>query len=575
MRSYRGLLIGVLIAGICCEAQVLAQTSQATRDLAAKGLVTYSPPSANPPTAMASDQVMGSTTANHAEISMVAIPRGGNCNGRTSKTTTWRLFSSVAREVHQLNAFGTEAYVKQELNDDLTQKGSFSDAAPQVNQALAGKTLYPVSDNQFIRLSSGHLLAVRNTFIESFSAPWWNGTSGGRVGTLIVKSTDCGDNWEYVGLLDPKDITLTYNNKSYTGPAAYPQKDWLNQANKTTQFIQGGWDRQEVYADPWDGQTVYLALWGGGNDDRTNNLAPANSAIPSVVNAMVFASADGGKSWGSQPIKMFNSNPVPYVMTSTRPKQVFLFNCVGGTPTLHLIRNGNYIAAEPVFYGDASKPENACANTLGSDLTKPMTNPGYLSRVQRDVSISRVGGHDDEDIIRIVYPSMVNGRRVARVIVVRAMRTMFATSAFVVSKLYEKTIVAEDPKGSVIYPTFIEADRVDLPKTSPNNTAVLYWYETHQTPTHVGQTPQVKLFTRYAVFKEDGNGAGGTLSAAQDLSLTNGKRRYWSPANSDFIGDYMRGAFAYDGKLRFVAQWPERQPGENLRIRYNIITIEP
>jgi hypothetical protein len=193
MRIYRALLIGFLIAGTCCEAQVLAQTSQATRDLAAKGLATYNPASANPPTAMASDQVTGSTTVNHAEISMVAIPRGGNCNGRTNKTATWRLFTSIAREDHQLNAFGTEAYVKQELNDDLTPKGSFSDAAPQVNQALAGKSLYPVSDNQFVRLSSGHLLAARNTYIESFSAPWWNGTSGGRVGTLIVRSTDCGD----------------------------------------------------------------------------------------------------------------------------------------------------------------------------------------------------------------------------------------------------------------------------------------------------------------------------------------------------------------------------------------------
>lgn len=161
---------------------------------------------------------------------------------------------------------------------------------------------------------------------------------------IISKSKDCGDTWQYVGLLDPKDITLTFNNKATAGAAAYPQKDWLNQANNTTQIYQGGWDRQEIYADPWDGQTVYLTLWGGATDDRTTDWGPANKSLPSV---------------------------------------------------------------------------------------------------------------------------------------------------------------------------------------------------------------------------------------ARDLSLTNGMRRYWSPNNGEFVGDYMRGAFAFDGKLRFVAQWPERQPSESLRIRYNIITIKP
>jgi len=37
----------------------------------------------------------------------------------------------------------------------------------------------------------------------------------------------------------------------------------------------------------------------------------------------------------------------------------------------------------------------------------------------------------------------------------------------------------------------------------------------------------------------------------------------------------MRGAFAYDGKLRFIAPWPERRPKQTLRIHYNVITVEP
>ena len=145
----------------------------------------------------------------------------------------------------------------------------------------------------------------------------------------------------------------------------------------------------------------------------------------------------------------------------------------------------------------------------------------------------------------------------------------------VLSKLHEETIVAESPTGNIIYPTFIETDRVDLPKNSATNTAVLNWYETGNVPVNPGQPAIVGLFTRYSVFRDGGSVPGGVASAPKDLSVTNGSRRYWSPNNWEFIGDYMRGAFAYDGKLRFIAQWPEGNPGKFLRIRYNVVTVEP
>ena len=86
--------------------------------------------------------------------------------------------------------------------------------------------------------------------------------------------------------------------------------------------------------------------------------------------------------------------------------------------------------------------------------------------------------------------------------------------------------------------------------------------------------------TRASIFREGGTISGGPVpggvaSTPQDLSVTKGARRYWSPNNGELIGDYMRGAFAYDGKLRFIAQWPERNTGNPLRIRYNVITVQP
>jgi hypothetical protein len=203
------------------------------------------------------------------------------------------------------------------------------------------------------------------------------------------------------------------------------------------------------------------------------------------------------------------------------------------------------------------------------------------------VSISRVNGSGYRDTVRVVYPAVRDGRRIAHVVVVRIQESAEldvdrlgnprkAGPLFVLSKLHEETIVAADETGSIIYPTFIETDRVDLPKSSTTNTAVLYWYETAREINVQKKIASVRLFTRYSVFRDDGGTVpGGTASKPRDLSVTNRSRRSWSPSNGEFIGDYMRGAFAYDGKLRFIAQWPERSPGKTLRIHYNVVTVEP
>jgi len=539
--------------------------------------------------ALTSDVVIGDPNSNNPEISAVAIPAGGTCTAGSNKTATGaRLISSVGRESGTPNTYVPWSYVKQGLNADFSPNGAATDLVPSVNQALQVTTkydpnsinralpgatkYYPVTDNQFVRLSNGDLITARMSYIERNTAPYWNGSSGGRVGLLTVRSKDCGETWQFNGFLDPAKITLTFRNKAFAGAGAYPQKDWTNDAHTSGQLIQGGGDRPEFYADPWDGQTVYASLWFGANDDRTSGYAPANKSLPSVFNALIFSSPDGGKTWGTEPIAMFNSNPVPIAMTTTRARRLFLFNCVGGTPTLHYVKDGKYVQSWPVFYGDVKNPESACAGNLeGQAATGNLTTPGYLLRVLRDVSISRVEGSGSRDTVRVVYPAVSGGRRVARVVVV----SIQEAASLVLSKVHQETIAAASATGNIVYPTFIEADRVDLPKRSATNTAVLYWYETANAPVNPGQPPSVRLFTRYSVFREGGNVPGGIASKPQDLSVTNRTRRYWSPANNEFVGDYMRGAFAYDGKLRFIAQWPEREAGTFLRIRYNVVTVEP
>ncbi|MEO6390963.1 MAG: hypothetical protein ABIP75_03870 [Pyrinomonadaceae bacterium] len=540
--------------------------------------------------ALSSDVVTGDANSDHPEISAVAIPRGGACGGGTVlKSRTSRLIISVGRDLNgTANVFALWSYLTQGLNPDPLSGGQASDLTPKLNEALSTDSKYfPGTDNQFVRTSNGDLIAARMSYIERSAAPYWNGISGGRVGLLTVRSKDCGATWEFNGFLDPAKITLKFNNQNFPGVGAYPQKIWTDTTKTSSQLVQGGGDRHEFYADPWDSQSVYATLWFGGNNDRTNSLAAVNPSQPPVFNALIFGSTDGGKTWGSEPIKMFDSNPIPLAMTTTRARRLFLFNCVNSTPTLHYVKDGKYIQSWPVFHGDARNPENACAADLRTQAeTAQLTAPGYLSRVIQDVSISRVEGSGVRDTVRVVYPAVRAGRRIAHVVVVRIQESakldvdQFGNpkktgTMLAMSKLHEETLVAESPTGNIIYPTFIETDRVDLPKNSTTNTAVLYWYETGNVPVNPGKPAVVGLFTRYSVFRDGGPVPGGAGSPAQDLSVTKGARRYWSPLNNEFVGDYMRGAFIFDGKLRFIAQWPERDSGKHLRIRYNIVSVEP
>lgn len=476
------------------------------------------------------------------------------------------------------------SYISQILDSDFSAGNAATDLTPEFSKALSGDAKYvPGTDNQFVRLSNGDLIAVRMSYIGGSAPPYWNGTSGARVGMLTMRSRDCGETWEFNGFLDPAKIVLKFDGKDQLGVGAYPQQILESGVKKV---IQGGGDREEFYADPWDAQTVYTTLLFAGNYDRISN-GQINKTRPLVANTMVFGSADGGKTWGRTPIKMFDNGAIPIAMTATRARRLFLFNCVGSTPTLHLVKDGKYVQSWPVFHGNPTSPENACAGAVMPPEIGKLTNPGSLSWIKTDVSISRVNGSGNRDTVRVVYPAVRDGRRIAHVVVVRIQESAEldvdrlgnprkAGPLFVLSKLHEETIVAADETGSIIYPTFIEIDRVDLPKSSTTNTAVLYWYETACEINVQKKTASVRLFTRYSVFRDDGAIVpGGTASKPRDLSVTNRFRRSWSPLDGEFIGDYMRGAFAYDGKLRFIAQWPERSPDQTLRIHYNVVTVEP
>jgi len=119
------------------------------------------------------------------------------------------------------------------------------------------------------------------------------------------------------------------------------------------------------------------------------------------------------------------------------------------------------------------------------------------------------------------------------------------------------TFEAADPKGSVLQATFVESDRAEM--REDDDCALTYWMET---------APATgEMVARGAVVR-----GAADWSAPFDLSVAAGKRRVWKP-HGEWLGDYMKGAFFFDGAAPcFLAQWPESSP-PNIDLHANVVSL--
>lgn len=188
---------------------------------------------------------------------------------------------------------------------------------------------------------------------------------------------------------------------------------------------------------------------------------------------------------------------------------------------------------------------------VGQQLTADQPNPRAGQPNVIPPTLSRVRGGSTEHTIRRAFPAVENGRQVQRVVIVHIRPSGKVTSET------GPTFSATDPRGSILQAVFIETDRVELKQDS--NAALLYWMET------VPATGE--MIARGAVVRGESN-----WSSPFDLSVTNRKRRTWKP-HSEWLGDYMKGAFFFDGLAsRFLAQWSESAP-PNIDLHVNVVSL--
>ncbi|HXO20262.1 MAG TPA: hypothetical protein VOA87_10120 [Thermoanaerobaculia bacterium] len=396
--------------------------------------------------------------------------------------------------------------------------------APSTLQ-LAATDNFVSADNHVLRLPSGawYLSWLFSSSATLPSQPeWWdavaaNGSglpAGSRGSMLQLTSSDCGAHWTRLPDVDSAVID--------SGRWAWPQG--VND-DKTQPWV-GGWDRQEVYADPFSSR-LYVTV-------RAVSGTLQQFAAEHAADAYLLLYSDDGSHFNKSPIELPSWEPL--TMTTTPSGRLFLAHCVGTA-------QGNRVVVYWIDPGDVAGASAPTGSTVIANGSGTFDECGTLSQsalpanvtveYQAIVSLSRIGS-GKADTVRVAYPRIENGRQVRFVIGISVGKDGTALQVPL------NVVRAADPDGQVLFGSFVESDGAEA---STTNAAVLYWLET----THAGE-----LVARYSAVKD-----GWDWTAPADLSLAGGARAAWIP-DGTWIGHYIRGGFFADASAyRYVALWPE------------------
>jgi hypothetical protein len=368
----------------------------------------------------------------------------------------------------------------------------------------------------------------------------------------IVTSSDCGNTWKKVAVLDLNDPTFL------NGTGTVPEYDSMGNSNQKGYAL----DRPEIYVDPYYQASPNQAVF----------LTAAVRMGPLAGNSFVVKSLDGGQTWQT-PVFLPGSNPGasgnPTVITTTPNERVYAFRCEGTEPRLYW--SDDYGATFPsgnsltVKYQDntLSNPLNcgtASSSNLGSNI-----GPGSPS-----IGIARWGDPTLNNVIVTYSAVNSNNDQVQPVMTI-------TTKAGDPNPQATANILIQGASGhSIIQGTLVPADHFEFtPEGNVDplyDAAILYWMDV-ASPAQGGQATTFYKAVRL----------GNTWEDAKPLSLQNSVQYSWSwnvnPTNP-FIGDYNRGSFIFAKlpsdsapTLHFFTTWEESAKGStpNVLIHSNMV----
>ncbi len=572
-----------------------------------------------------------------AETTAVAIAPGEkpNCpKGRLIVSSGWRSNYIIAGP----SFMPTPGQTTQLLITDLTP------GAPTklVNLPIPkGKVGIPGCDSILTKAANGDILfiylyAVADPVTDPKYKPAFDGwkgyNEGWRCAFALWRSTDGGDTWttptqgafsspgqlSQITAKSPSIILDTANMDGMSsingvleaGEYAWPQTD------KNKPWF-GGYDREELYADPWHPNVLYITC-GVRSGTAINGDGTLMFEGHAVYQNVLFSSLNGGATWSSPTVLGYGFNP-PIMMTSVPP--------LAAHPQGRLYILGRGAHAPKLRWSDDfgktfSSGVECISDDTNQDLYFGNVEPGAMplsTNIRSHFALARGATNDQFDTVRVAYSGTKYGHQniIVSNVIVRANGKATVESGTIISP-------QDILHGHILFPHFIETDQCGAMKAKTANSAVLAWIEGSRQSSEkflkpianpvlqsgekgerqenkgrpsnpYGEQPPVaasikggvatlaerasdQVCTKAMFFGNATEHSLGDAKALGPISLINKQRRDWNPLGG-FFGDYTKGAFfggMTDGSLNFIVQYPSRRSDVTPQhVNYNVVSLHP
>jgi hypothetical protein len=352
------------------------------------------------------------------------------------------------------------------------------------------------NDNVMTRLPDGTMMLVRGVLRTAVNPQLRSGTG---IWTSPPASCGAAQGWTFRTFIDPSD------NVRYPPPekATDPTASYGTYQN-ANQF--GGWDREEVYADPFS-SSVFAGMGGAGSGTQ---------------DTLLFRSTDAGASWLGVP---FTDGVAQPVMMTSFPNRLLVLTCKQQAPLLWWSDDGG------------ATVQGGVRVSWRYPCRKVQYDPQHPRNIDGSLLIGRAQWNQDRSgTARIIYPSIgTDGHQIL------VQFNVGITAGGVVSPRFVRTI---GTPGRDAYEAVLVEPDVSQAGMSTSTKSLLYWLESDATTTRVRGLLLNGLLVSSAQF---------------DVSTdSTGASRSWADVSER--GDYQKGASAFDGltqQIRYYATWLE------------------
>ena len=429
-----------------------------------------------------------------------------------------------------------------------TGKGNYVQLGINVNnESLA-------TDNQIVRLKNGDLLAFKLGFLWSpiTPKPFWgdwisdkttNYKKMARDAIFIYKSSDCGEKWSKVTVIDASKIDKGQYGIPKKSKEDDDEAEDIN-GQDTTLYHSNGFDRQEVYYDPI-GNMLYMTTQIASGEYKIT-VGGKEVVIPKIDEYGLFISNNNGGGWQLK----YKTNKRMLVMTTTLNGRFFMFSESGGKPVLFYTKklkdySLNSLTSVEIKYPESGTPMMAEKDTNIHQKNKLAT-----------ISIAR----GPNNSVYLTYP-VLNSSGKSEYVLCNVKINEDNPEVFGIANYAGMRIKASDPALSLSYGTLVESEAESIYYLTDINTKItpktLFYYIESTTGDNIPAASR-KVSVKGLLIDHKTNMISDDFFLSRNTDNTGRWFKPFSVPDNGGIGHYTKGiAYIDNDKQNYIAQWSE------------------